>query len=396
MWMGRKKNIKWHEFDSQRVNVPYYPLRSYTDGKFKYEIGSGVAKIKFVEFFTSMARTAVLTNPIWYEEKFEVISFWLRFSRHFASGNEVRLRPGSVSYYKDADRTYWASRLGETFGYIEMQRRGFSIIDHMENAIKRIDPGNNVKGGSDYYCVNDKFNALAEFKGHIVKPNINDYTDIKDQLAKALDQCDKFLKKVPKLGKVSTFAVATYIREVGDSSDEPSLVAISDPVNNGELSDTNSNITPESLLESALRGNYGTWVQMMGLHDLGIDILDSSQSELNFPLYLMTITYGGNKYVFIEDEHHWDHCFYPKLNINFLYGLQEDIFRDIVLATLTNQPLTTLPSIVNIMKRKSNEIQFDLDQDSEVHIFNDGAIAISPIKFRKYHFSFELWEPSSK
>lgn len=81
-----------------------------------------------------MARTATLRRG-WLDECIESIALWLRYSRHFASSRQVYLKPGSKRYYEDAEVSEWASRLGEAFGYLEMQRRGYIFIDHFEKAV---------------------------------------------------------------------------------------------------------------------------------------------------------------------------------------------------------------------------------------------------------------------
>lgn len=157
-----------------------------------------------------------------------------------------------------------------------MQRRGYVIIDHMGNALSRISPSINITGGADYYCRGTAgHQAIAEFKGHIVNPSVKGNTQIKAELFGALEQCDAVSRVLPSGHTASSYAVATYLRESNDPSNEPSLIAIADP----DVTGNNLDLTDEGLFEAALRGNYGSWLQIMGLENVGSNIMDNKKSE---------------------------------------------------------------------------------------------------------------------
>ena len=174
------------------------------------------------------------------------------------------------------------------------------------------------------------------------------------------------------------------------------MIAVSDPDVQGDEIDVSS----DDLLESVLRGNYGTWIQMMGFETLGLDIVNNKHSKQTEQFDLISLNYKAERYVFLKDSH-WEDV----LGLDILFGLQEDIFIQIVIAAINGYSLSKLDSIVQLIeggegidsKDKEDENNLDVFIDSDVYIYNDKAIAIklsklyeSDITYKKLNLSLYL------
>lgn len=112
--------------------------------------------------------------------------------------------------------------------------------------------------------------ALAESKGSFVEPGNS--PDIKGHLGSALDQLDGWDKLIGPT-PMKSFAVATYLREVEDLHEEPSLVAFVDPEDQPNL----DAIVPEP--GDIRRASYAAWLGAMGLFAAAGRLLRGRKTE---------------------------------------------------------------------------------------------------------------------
>lgn len=110
----------------------------------------------------------------------------------------------------------------------------------------------------------------------------------------------------------------------------------------------------------------------------------------------MLITYGNKSYVFIHKAYYAKSKLYSpidnNLGIHISFGLQEEIFKEIIVASQEEVHLSILEAIKGVMEKQVP--QHDDDADSNIHLFNDGAIAISNRWMKKSEVEFEWWDPS--
>lgn len=382
MWLLGVREIPWYEFPSASIRGKRKLRKRPFGSGFRQPYVTGSLSVAPIRVFTAMARTAAL-HLNWLEEQFEVSGLWLRYSRHFSSDKTISLRNGSCEYYKDAEMSEWASRLGEAFGYLEMQRRGYAFLNHFQNILgaasgKRTPGWLSVGKRPDYFCEpmhgSHLLPALAEFKGSIPRPGGR--SGIKGDLAKALSQTVHGQTLV-NLPSHRTFAVATYIREKDDQNPEPSLVAISDPESEDQERGDPPSISREDLRELTIRGNYGAWLQMMGLVPEGMALVDRHDDLETDYYHLASVFHAGHRYVFRLDP-----LMFPCRDRILscldapLFGLREDVFAA-VMSCLHDSKRSLWGSISELALDSPSEHMQVSPMEELIHVFLDGTISIA-------------------
>ena len=128
--------------------------------------------------------------------------------------------------------------------------------------------------------------ALAESKGKFVP--LGGTPNIKGTLSDALDQLasgGRLLRSKPQ----KSYAVGTFLREIGDWSQEPSLIAFVDP----EPDEAGDPV--ELPLDAIRRTNYASWLSLMGFDDSArrLRTKEGGVERHNVP----TVALGRHRYV---------------------------------------------------------------------------------------------------
>jgi len=188
---------------------------------------------------------------------------------------ELRLSAGMSDYYADFTRTGLAGRVAQGMALLFLENQGYAYAARLSTEIKRQNglpvaqgllKSKSKKNGMtpsrapDFIVENGKSErALAEAKGAFLTPNVT--CNIKGVLKDALDQLDGW-NRVITPQPLKDFAVGTFLREVDDLFEEPSLVAFVDP-EPGEP-ERSIEIPPDAIR----RANYASWLALMGFADV--------------------------------------------------------------------------------------------------------------------------------
>ncbi len=166
---------------------------------------------------------------------------------HWIAGN-LRLAQGVTDGYQDFVGAGFAGRIGQGLTLLTMENRGYHLVAHYPSR-----PGTRAP---DFVMqsARDGHKALVESKGSFVAPQ-ESRPPIKGVLNEAIEQ----LESGPALGATKSFAVATFLREFGDTHPEPSLVALVDP-------DLEADPTHNPPVDWVVRANYAAALDLMRLH----------------------------------------------------------------------------------------------------------------------------------
>lgn len=148
------------------------------------------------------------------------------------------------------------------------------------------------------------------------------------------------------------------------------MVTVTDP--EGDYGPGTENKVPlDGLREAVFRGNYGGWLQMMGLMEEGISLMEFSQfpQPEGYPMQLLD--YRGARYAFA-----WRPTesmpFVRPYPLRIAFGMQEQVLRALLRAIKRGEDLTSALDQPNELDRPSG-----VDRPTSVaHVFNDGAIVI--------------------
>ena len=210
------------------------------------------------------------------------------------SSEDLRLNPGMSDFYADFTRTSIAGRIAQGMALLFLEGEGYAYVARFDSTVRHIGSGKSSSAGRqqrpkepDFIVENGaKEQALAEAKGRFVPVDGDPY--IKGDLKAALEQLSSGSALIiPQ--PLKSFAVGTFLREVDDYSEEPSLIAYTDPPPD-EPDD------PVELPGDAVRrANYASWLSLMGF-DGSVRRLRTRSGEperLTVPI----ITVGEHQYV---------------------------------------------------------------------------------------------------
>jgi len=211
------------------------------------------------------------------------------------NASEWRLNQGMSNFYADFSSSGIAGRIAQGMALLFLEDNGYAYVGRFETEWKqraatqnRQWPANKEKA-PDFIAENgQKEWVLAESKGGFSSPGKQ--PPIKSALRDGLDQLDgwdKYISPQP----IKSFAIGTFLRETGDTSDETSLIAFVDP--EPESPENPVEFPPDAIR----RANYASWLSFMGL-DGAADRLRGGGGEsqrYEFPV----LTLGGHKYAFV-------------------------------------------------------------------------------------------------
>lgn len=165
----------------------------------------------------------------------------------------LRLGSGMSGYYADFSRTSLSGRIGQGMALLFLEDRGYSYVGRFDALYPQCRRASKTP---DFIVENNmKEQALAEAKGRFVPPK--DSPEIKKNFRKALIQLrggHKHLSSSVHRG----FAIGTFLREIGDRHEDPSLTAY---VETGPGKAQG----PVGLPPGAIRrANYAAWLSLMG------------------------------------------------------------------------------------------------------------------------------------
>lgn len=264
------------------------------------------------DHFHAAAKTELSRSFSLAEAARRAVCFWALYDDLFEwNAQFFCLRNGAVESRKDAARTNAASRFGESCALRLMHELGYIFWDHLPTLWRRAqgpithpeqvhlpqilttDPSLRPSEQPDF-IVEDPGNrvALMEAKGNFVSPGASyrsPSTPIKHTLARAIDQLAAWPTHIAP-PPASSFAVATVLREHGDSRD-PSLIAFADPDGERDPPGRPSELPPDFIR----RGNYGAWLLGMGFDQTGNALrnrLNPNAGEVR----LAVVTIGGDDF----------------------------------------------------------------------------------------------------
>jgi hypothetical protein len=188
-----------------------------------------------------------------------------------------------------------AGRVGEAIAYLTMAKWGYLFWDRCATVWERAARSVNIdhaerlriaayirsqiasgRPGNEPDFVFENANgevALVEAKGSFVSPT-RDNPSAKQDLKKALNQLDAWASVVqPRPQKL--FGIGTYLREVSDPGDDPSLVVFVDPPPAGDGFPKPIEF-PRDVVR---RCNYGAWLSGMGFRETGNALRERTEKE---------------------------------------------------------------------------------------------------------------------
>jgi len=179
--------------------------------------------------------------------------------------SEWCLKEGMSRFYADFSGTGIAGRIAQGMALLFLEDNGYAYVGRFETEWKQRAATQNRQWPAgktqapDFIAENaQKEWVLAESKGGFVAPGKK--PPIKGALKGGLTQLDgwdKYITPQP----IKSFAIGTFLRETGDTSDETSLIAFVDPEPD----------PPENPVEfprdAVRRANYASWLSLMGLDE---------------------------------------------------------------------------------------------------------------------------------
>ncbi|MEE8186726.1 MAG: hypothetical protein V3T99_03575 [Nitrososphaerales archaeon] len=224
------------------------------------------------------------------------------------NADNLRLGNGMSDFYADFSRTSLSGRIAQGMVYLFMEDRGYAFGERFSTFLMRMEgrPGYDpswrtqrarLRGLAKSPKVPDfifekpsRETALAESKGSFVSPGMtpNQKGDLRIGIEQ-LNEWDQHVNPVPR----KRFAIGTYLREEGDPSLEPSMVAYVDPENYQPAD------LPEYPRDWVRRGNYAAWLGGMGFVGVAQDLQHgrdrSEQQFLRFPVMRI----DGQEFAFV-------------------------------------------------------------------------------------------------
>lgn len=182
------------------------------------------------------------------------------------SESELCLHEGMAGYYADFSASGLAGRVGQGIALLFLEDRGYAYVGRFETewrrraALQGKSWPKGKKKAPDFIAENKRCEwVLAESKGSFSapdsKPNIKGA--LNDGLTQ-LDGWDQYITPQP----TKSYAIGTFLREVGDTSNEASAIAFVDP-------EPGAPYEPVEFPTDAVRlANYASWLALMGFDDV--------------------------------------------------------------------------------------------------------------------------------
>ena len=211
------------------------------------------------------------------------------------NSRELRLNEGMSDYYADFTRTSISGRVAQGMTLLFVEDQGYSYFGRFEAVFQQYAPrqasGSTMRrlGRLPDFILESgsKGTALAEAKGGFVP--LGGTPDIKGALRDALDQLNSGGRLIAPRPHRS-FAVGTFIREVQDCSEEPSLIAFVDP-------EPDEPRDPVEIPPDAIRrANYAPWLSLMRFDGPARRLLAREGGSQRYPVPILTL--GEHQYVF--------------------------------------------------------------------------------------------------
>ena len=254
-----KGSLAIHEFDKAKVQTPYDPIRpfpnSFVNLSFtSWRLAHAIKKADCVRWSSS--------QPLW----LETAGLLLENAQLFDwEADKFCLNAGGSNLYADFSRSSLTGRIAQGMALLLLEEKGYAYVGRFETEWKKQAAKQNKsclpskKKKPDFIAENVRKEwVLAESKGSFVSPGRN--PDIKRPLKAGLKQLegwDKYITPQP----IKSFAIATFLRESQDCSEETSLIAFVDPEPEA----------PEDPVEFpndvVRRANYASWLSLMGFDD---------------------------------------------------------------------------------------------------------------------------------
>lgn len=203
------------------------------------------------------------------------------------TASEWCLNEGMSSFYADFSGSGMAGRIAQGMALLLLEDKGYAYVGRFETEWKqraatqnRQWPAGKTKA-PDFIAENrQKDWVLAESKGGFSAPGKK--PPIKGALRDGLTQLDgwdKYITPQP----IKSFAIGTFLREIGDTSGETSLIAFVDPEPD----------VPENPVEfprdAVRRANYASWLSLMGLDEAAARLREGDGEPQRYELPLLTV-----------------------------------------------------------------------------------------------------------
>ncbi len=196
-------------------------------------------------------------------EWFMAFTFLIQHHRVFAwSSRELRLQNEARAMHFDFVNTTLIGRVGNGLSLLLAQQLGFDFEMHLAKYLsanghattRRTPTGMVALPIADFVCKGNAGRAIVESKGGFPPAHRN--ADIRADLIDGLGQIGTWPATI---GAAKSYAVGSYLREIGDPHPEGSLVAFVDP--DDDPLTTTLDITDQEIVKH----NYAPWFVAMGL-----------------------------------------------------------------------------------------------------------------------------------
>jgi len=246
---------------------------------------------KAIEFFHAAKKTELTRSFSHKELERQATAFATEYDDSFIwNTTNFRKTNRNIFSLTEFDSSRLAGRVGEAIAYLTMVKWDYvywdrcttiwqraaqaAKIEHREQVKvakylkSKISSGKPDNEPDFVFEKSTREVALMEAKGGFVHPTYDD-PSTKGDLAQALTQLTAWSRVISPAPSKS-FGIGTYLREEGDSTGDPSLVAFVDP--EGE---PNINIPVVEIPSDLVRRcNYGAWLSGMGLVTAGRALRD--------------------------------------------------------------------------------------------------------------------------
>jgi hypothetical protein len=294
--LSRLHSLSVHELDRIHIQLPrsrirpFNPIQGFT-GDPNSPTGRGNLTFSTWELFHAIKKAELSS----YRPRALVLMYalgsWIEHFDLFDPSDELRLRPGASHRYADFSSSSLAGRIAQGVSFLFMNRRGYPYGERLESLISRILTGRdrrpdwgirgrrfsaNIPRGPirspDFIfekAGSEAETALAESKGGFVSPQTS-RPDFKGILTDGLEQLSswhRYLTPSPR----KSFVHGTFLREIGDTEIEPSMLAFVDP--DGDDTHNGRRSYPEDAIR---RANYSGWLREMGFEDSAEALISTS------------------------------------------------------------------------------------------------------------------------
>ena len=303
-------------------------------------------------------------------------------------------------FYADFSRTSLSGRIGQGMALLLLEREGYSYVGRFSTIIEQ--SGQKLKGRTkkspDFVIENNRSEwALAEAKGSFVPRKSSSRP--KEALKKAWNQLagwDKCFSPPPHKG----FAIGTFLREIGDSHKESSLMAFVDITPGGLQAPPEEPQEPtdfpfiEFPSDAIRRANYASWLSLMGFDDAArrlragegrpgehtVPVL--TLEEYQYIVKIASIRPSYRRHTHDSDFQHLIEEGMDWLLMDWIFDLWGDIIIEVVgldfsvvrvLKKAIQKP--EVQALMEIKPRKQRDIDIEFD-GGEFHgsVFSDGSL----------------------